>query len=709
MKLYVDCESVGLSGPVKLIQFAVDDGPVQFIPLPRGWERNPASNHALSALFGHLYSPDTLFIGYNTSFDLFKLYQTAHRKAGLLYASSERPVTPFACRVLDLYVPATQKSPLAPFAYSKGASRSIAAVRKIPRVVADVVGDRVESALRPLIPTVVELKRHEREVPGRRDLVSLAWTTDGRMSLKNLMRTYGLPTMRLDEVWPLPERGSEKLHLPYPTEVHYALEPACDLILSDRSLPFWAYAELDIHYLRVLEERLGYPAPDHHSTCTHVVAYSRYYGFPLDRDILHRTRSAYARKVEEAKRALAGVDLASPKQRLALLRQTDPLIASSSKKVIQVLADSDRPSAPAARAMIDYGVYSQRLNQVDKVRESLTGRAHPDFRVMGTRTGRMAGTAGLNWQGIPTAKGGFGIRAAMGTCAGGDFSQFEVCIAAAAFPDEAIQEDIDQGIDQHSMNAVLMSPDVQRLGWDYPEMVRRIGEKDEKAVGIRKRMKAVSFALQYFAAAPKIAESLGVSMSDAEEALSRYYSRYSGFAKYRKRIERETQTADTDHWSRESVSRMAQSVTDLTGYEIRWDFEAQVADALWRLGGSGVRTGREGTIVRVTEKGAQTYDGAVRSALLGGAIAIQSAVSRQRGNARVQATGANLTKMLMAQIWSALRVPCINVHDELQFSPHINYDHERVSSHINQFISYWKETVKSIRFDFAATSKWSDK
>ena len=649
-------------------------------------------------------------MAYNAAFDLFKLYQTFHKLEGYEYDSEERPVAPLSCNVLDLYVGAASRSPLAPFAYAKGANRAVAAVRRVPRSCADVVGERVEGTLRPLLPGVVELKRHTKEVKGQRDMVTLCWTLDGRMSLKNLMKVYGLKTLQLAEVWPLPPAGSEKPWLPYPDPaVHDPVELQCDTVMSDPDSAFWKYAELDIWFLKVLEEKLGYPQPTHHDDCTHIVAYTRYYGFKLDHDVLIRTRQEYQRKIKGAEEKLAGVNLGSPKQKLALLRQYDPLIASSSRKVIQVIAESDRPAAPIAQAMIDFTMYSQRLNQVEKVLECRTGRAHPTLRVMGTRTGRMAGEAGLNWQGIPQAKKGIGIRAAMQAAAVGDWSQFEVAIAAAAYPDSMIQFDLDHNIDAHTMNAVLMQPKAKAQGWTYEQMKELVDAHDPLASSLRKQTKPVTFGLQYFCQAQKVAEVLGVSLETGEEALRAYYERYQGFGEYKKRIENETQTADTEHWSRDSVKRMAREVTDMTGYRMRWDFEAKVAEALWQLGGTGIQTGKEGLCLRTKEKGKQTYDGAVKSALLGGAIAIQAAVCRQRGNALIQATGANLTKMLASTLWRRYRIPMLNVHDELVFPTHPNYRHNEAEETIAQFTNEWKPKIKSLHFDFHPTRVWADK
>lgn len=744
-KIYFDSETVGLTGVAKLLQFAIDDGPVQFIPLFKGWESDSKTIESLRQFRNLMYSPDATVVGFNCSFDWFVAYKIFHRMDGYAYDSPERPIMPSPAKTADLQTHAIRKSPLAPFAFSKGASRSVAAVRRIPRVAADVVRSHVERNLQPLIPSVCQLKCSEHEVPGSKDLVTLSWSVDGRLSLKNLMSTYGLPTLKLAEVWPLPEKGTEKPWLPYPDpEVHNALEPICDMVLSDRTLPFWRYAELDIHYLRVLEEKLGFPTPDHHDTCTHIVAYTRYFGFPLDKSVLERTHTAYAAKVEEAQKALEGVDLASPKQRLALLRSYDPLIASSKKAVVKVLADSDRPCAKVAQAMLDFGAYTQRLNQVEKCLESRTGRAHPDLRVMGTRTGRKAGAAGLNWQGITQAEmmddpsefdaveseelsegmeeliqeaeqaeeetqSLAGIRAALGAVGVGDWKQFEIAIGAAVFEDEAIQEDLDKGIDQHCMNSVLMHPGVVKKGIAYPDFKALVDAKDNWAGKVRKSMKPVGFGIQYFCQAMKVAECLGISLEEAERALDRYYGRYKGFAAYRRRIESETQTADTETWARDSVARMARTVVDMTGYKMDWSFEAAVAEVLWRLGGEGIRTGLDGTVLRSKEKGRQSIDQSIRSALLGGAIAIQAAVSRQRGNAGVQAPGANLTKMLEAELWDRYRLPMMNIHDELVFAPHPNYSTPAVESTVTEFTARWTPKIKSLAFDFHATKVWAEK
>ena len=63
--------------------------------------------------------------GFNVSFDLYHLYRLFHKLSGYEYDSNARPIQPFKCKVLDLQVPAMLYSPLAPFAFNKGANRSV--------------------------------------------------------------------------------------------------------------------------------------------------------------------------------------------------------------------------------------------------------------------------------------------------------------------------------------------------------------------------------------------------------------------------------------------------------------------------------------------------------------------------------------------------------------------------------------------------------
>jgi len=713
--LFIDSETIGTNGGVMRFQYAVDDGPIKFVDYP-------FNRAKLEELFGLLYDPQVLFVAYFASFDVYHAYRMLHQYwHGRPLDSHDRPTKPFTCRVLDLQIPAMLHGPFKNFAFAKGKSRSVARVRRIPRVAADLVRDRVMQAIRPHVPSEFQILVGEHECKGQPDLVTLSFSVDGRASLKAHARHYGAPTLSLPDLWPLPPKEIEKPWLPYYEEADYEdYKREALRIMADPRAPFATYCRLDILFLKLLADEMLRATGktrveeliDHHSDCVAAVAYTRYHGFEVDRSVLERTKQFYAAKVEAAQAAIGDTDLKSAPQRLALLRSVDPLVAASNRKVLEVLAKSDRPSAPVAKAMLDFGMYRQRLLQVEKVLECRTGRAHPDLRVMGTATGRMAGTSGLNWQGIAQAqknsKGELvGIRAAMKCGFGGDFEALEVTIAAAAYADKQLQADLDAGVDLHSMSASMI-PAVVKLGYTYEQIRDGYLAHDPVMVGWRKRGKSGVFSTLYGAQAQKISEVLGCTEGEADGYQRNFFKRYSGIGRYRAEAVKNICSADTERWSKDSVSLMQRAVLDLLGYERRFDFESQVADALWRLGSGGLVTGRQGMVTRTKEKGAQTLDNAVKSGLLGGAIAIQQAVSRQVCNSPVQSMGANLTKILMARLWNEFRVPIFQCHDEVLI-PSRDIEHTQIRRIQNDFLTKYRSLVPSLNINIIALDRWSDK
>ncbi len=136
--------------------------------------------------------------------------------------------------------------------------------------------------------------------------------------------------------------------------------------------------------------------------------------------------------------------------------------------------------------------------------------------------------------------------------------------------------------------------------------------------------------------------------------------------------------------------------------------------SLWRLGhGLSYETEAgiipDGMVVRTKEKGQQTILGAVRSSLLGAALAIQQAVCRAAINTPIQMTGGNLTKILSAEIWQATRCPSLNIHDEIIWAEHVNLDMTTIREQVYRFEDQWRQVVRHIKFDLKPTERWSDK
>ena len=746
MKLYLDSETVGLNGDVKLIQWSTDETNEVYM-------HTPNDKPMMARLWRMLYSPEVTLIIFNLAYDTYHLYRLLHEQTGYPLDSKIRPVMPFKCKVIDLQVHAMLKSPLAPFAFSRSKSRSIATVRRIPLAAKDYVTERVLSQLAPCVPRNFSLSVSEHEVKGKNDLVSLSFAVLGRLSLKGLMQEYGLDTLKIDDVWALPPREIEKPWLPYYEEADYAeTDRACDAIMSNPDSPFWKYSKLDILYLKYLEGKLGYPIfrTDVNSSCAHAVAYTRYYGFDANRAVLLRTRDEYAHRLEETERKIklatgvedVGTFLRSPVQRLAFLRKWFPLAASTGKNALKAMVDAGGEGGDAAAMVQSYNPTRQRLLQVEKCLDCRTEKFHPDLRVMGTATGRMAGTSGFNWQGIGQAEkpadigveaetadwalnddlnddmdedieldgeSRIGIRAAMEMPLAGDFASFEVAIAASVYKDAQLQADLDAGIDLHSMVTSIAHPLALANKWDYEYIRGQYKADNSQVVKMRKSMKAIVFGIFYFCSAQKVAETLGVGIGEGERVIALIYERYKGIGRYRAQTERETITADTKHWTKNSVSRMIRTSTDLLGNTRHWDFEAQVAEILWGLGAQNHKTGCMGQIVRTQEKGHQTVDNAVKSAFLGSAIAIQAAVCRQLGNNPVQGSGAYLCKNLMAQLWEKYKIPMLNSHDEIGFASHSLLKTDAVVADIRAWEDEYRRIVPSLKFEDKLTRCWADK
>lgn len=705
-------------GAVKLIQFSIDRGPVQFIRIygPNGTcIKTDGETKSLKQLFGLLGSPDTLFIGWNTAYDLWHLYRLYHIYTNQSFGKpNERLVEPFKCKVLDLYLHALLKGPYAQFSFAeRKGGRAVATVRRVPKVAQQYVADAVLAKLKPIVPGDVSVGEHA--VKGSKDLVTLSFNTSvKRLGLKAHAEYWGYPVIKLADVWPLP-KFEEKPWMPWWDERYAEVEAACDKVLDKTDGEFYTYAKNDIEYLWLAEDKLAGCAPDYNDTCTHIVAYTRYHGFDVSSDTLNKTVEFYQLELDKLREELEGIDLGSWQSKVAALKKLDPLVVRAKKEVLEAVAKSTSKAAPLAQKMVKYGPAKQKVDQALKVAES--GRLCTSLRVIGTATGRMSGEGSFNVQGIgkpevsPDGKT-VGLREAIQVAAVGDFHQFELAIAASAWGDKQLQEDLTNGIDIHLATAVDCHPKlIGKIDYREAKKAKKDASHPLHAVvdKCRTECKRMVFGILYGCTAQKIADVFNVSIVEAGEILERFYKRYPGILAFKTNIEHSFCTADTVTWKRDSVSRMQDKETDLTGYTRQWAFEKTVASILWELGQSWKSTGLEGVVVRQSSKGPQTIDNACRSAFLGSAIAVQQAVYRQAANMKIQSTGAQLCKMLGAELWDLYHLPMLNVHDEWVFARCRWFNYKTVEAHSLDFVERYKSIVPHLRFDLGRAEKWSDK
>lgn len=731
LKIYVDIETLGLCGPVKTIQYSIDRKKVEVIVITKNGLKTFGVVEHLKKFFAVLDDPNNIIVGYNLSYDLYHLYRLKHEMLGHDLRSFKRPIKAFQAVTLDLYTHALRVGPFASFAYGRR-TKSVAKLRKIPIVMKEAVNKIVTEKLLPLLPPGVSLHHSEHRIPDQgkippeQRLITLSWSVTVSQKLKALAAYYGQETDKLSECWPTPD-FEEDTHLPYYDRKKYAkLESEADKILrhdSPNSKMFFRYVENDIKFLWLLEDKFGSPRPDYQDANCEIVAYTRYYGFPLERSVLVRTRDEYKRRMLDAQKLLKGVNLKSPKERLERLQKYDKDLGSSNKNVLTRLAKmEEHPAHKVAIAMLDYNPSRQRYDQIVKLLQSETGRFHPDLKVMGTSTGRMAGTSGFNAQGISKEKDfdhkkrPIGIREAIKTKLGGDFAGFEVAIAASAWHDDKLLAELDKGIDTHTSVMCAVHPVMKQLKISFEQAVKIREDKKHPQYGIvnkcRGQIKPVVFGVLYGATAMRVASTLGISIIQGEEVVNGFFSHYSGLGAFKKKEEQRFLTADTKCWALDSVSKMARIATDLTGFVRRFDFEAMVADTLWRMSyGKALKDIDlpDGKIIRQEKKGPQTYHNCLRSALLGAAIAIQQAVFRAGVNMPIQGTGGNLTKKLSAKVWKTKHVPMLNAHDENIWVDHPDLDPVSVRADIKEFENENRKLVKHLRFDVKEMETWAEK
>jgi len=153
-------------------------------------------------------------------------------------------------------------------------------------------------------------------------------------------------------------------------------------------------------------------------------------------------------------------------------------------------------------------------------------------------------------------------------------------------------------------------------------------------------------------------------------------------------------------------------VESLTGFRRYFTLENQIAKTLYTMASDPPESlaKYKGNIIRRDKE--QTFLGAVRSALYGAAFQLQAACMRAALNHRIQSTGAILTKRLQRKIWDHqpsgvhefLVVP-MQVHDEVICPSKVD-----LFSTIEQFINDTKELVPLIHIQWKSGLKnWSEK
>jgi len=469
------------------------------------------------------------------------------------------------------------------------------------------------------------------------------------------------------------------------------------------------YAQQDTHDLESLT------LSDDDSILACMVGAVRWHGFSLDVPALKKLRVAAAEKFEE-NRGIANAPHVAKRFLESKMDETEKLVirCSTKKQILEeiTLWEADEggphPAAEAAKLILESRRAKKKLEVIDKL--IIAGRFHASFKVIGTLSSRMAGTDGLNAQGIGHGKdlrSCFTLSAEDMFLSGGDFESFEVVLADAEYNDPTLHEDLISGKKVHALLGQFFYPDLS-----YDDIMKSKGTDEDRYSSSKQGV----FALIYGGEAFTLSNRVGINETDAEVAYQEIIKRYPGIGKARKKVFNQfcSMRQPNGIGSKVEWHEPSPYVESMLGFKRYFDLENRICRTLFELAESPPKewTGLNIKVVRRDRQ--QTASGAVRSALFAAAFAIQASNMRAAANHRIQSTGAEITKNVERRIWDLQpdgvkewKVIPMNIHDEIMCPTTIP---EEVASRVDEAVNSYKELVPLIKIDWSQKiNSWADK
>ena len=179
---------------------------------------------------------------------------------------------------------------------------------------------------------------------------------------------------------------------------------------------------------------------------------------------------------------------------------------------------------PIIALVLEYRALSKLKSTYIDVLPSLTdqeGRIHTSFLQTGTATGRLS-SRNPNLQNIPvrTDEGRL-IRNAFVPGEGNifisaDYSQIELVVLSWMAEDPGLMEAFISGEDVHKYTAALI----------YEKDVKDVDSKERRVA------KTINFGIMYGMSAFRLSNELGITRTEAQEFINKYFQRYSGVKKF---------------------------------------------------------------------------------------------------------------------------------------------------------------------------------
>jgi DNA polymerase-1 len=258
-------------------------------------------------------------------------------------------------------------------------------------------------------------------------------------------------------------------------------------------------------------------------------------GVLIDSNVLAQQSKQLATRIDELaeqayKQAGQTFNMASPKQLqeilfnqmgLPVLKKTPGGTPSTAEEVLAELAlEYEFPKLITEHRGLSK-LKSTYTDKLPKVINPITGRVHTSYHQAIAATGRLSSTE-PNLQNIPIrSEEGRRIRQAFIAPAGKkilaiDYSQIELRIMAHLSGDKALLDAFAKGLDVHKATAAEV----------FAVALAEVNNEQ------RRQAKAVNFGLIYGMSAFGLAKQLGISRSDAQSYVNRYFDRFPGVLRY---------------------------------------------------------------------------------------------------------------------------------------------------------------------------------
>lgn len=794
--LTLDTETCGLHGFIVLIQYAIDDGPIE---LYSPWKKTVDETIELLESFATYR-----VMGFNLAFDWFHIYKMWTvwkylQKEGLgdripqeiidlIYEiepeGRDWPDCLKPVAAMDIFLHA-RKGP-----YQSLMDRKNVTIRKVPTVLARQLRDELERRV-PFKDIYFARRKDKREpqwqIQDRHDKwgdVDPEWKNIiVRFKPSSALKALAADVFNLDEHEVLRIGNQVGVDAKAnPIEFGYApfAKAAYNIKSGNKSKQRWRmrfdyrytwpdviqthinywtfnplgrkYASDDVKYTRDLYNYFGRPEPgDDDSELAIMVACCRWRGFEVDlRSMKRRRKLAAARQWEgrgfapsEAKNYL--YEVCSEMERTVINN-----LGGTAKRVLEeIIKDEswkDHPIVERAKTILLARKATKEKELYDKILAA--GRFHASVKVIGSLSGRMSGTDGLNPLAINRTKkvkrlfkfakpiknhNGLIINY---VCCGGDFDAFEMTIAEARYSDPKLrsllltcekceQERVfdpeqrdyfcpgcggNKGKKIHAVFGTYLYP-----GMTYDEIKATDGAPVDKYV----KSKSCLFLMVYGGEGFTINNrNEDIPLEIADRAVQRFKKDFVGIGMSQQSVTNRFQsmTQPNGRGTRVVWKDPDEKIATLLGFNRYFTLENRVTKALFELANKLPPSMRNLKLrVQRTDR-MQFAGGAISSALYSAAFTIQSHNRRAAINHEIQGTGAGITKRVQRRLWDLQPpgghlwiVSGMNIHDSIMAAVHPDYVgivERRVSDTVESF----REIVPLLKLPWGSHKKhWASK